>query len=380
MKRHLLIAARLVLVAIGVTAVALLIDWRTVAVIPLGSPGPDGTGVNAATELVVVETTPLDDGLTSVVFETGAVDVIPTDWIRPGLISLLGDADAFWLLIGLATAGLIYPLQTTRWWALMRCRAIEATWPKTLRLVMAGAFCNFLLPGTEGGDVVKAWGVAAGSGRRIDAVMSVVVDRITGLTGLILLAAIAGLATGGGGPGAELDRWAGWTMLLLATIVASTFVLAGRGWISVPEPLDRFARGLPNRLIDAATAYLRHPNVLASATLLSLAVQTLLALVAGCCLRSLNAPVEVSAILVAMPLIFLAAAIPISWQGVGVMELAAIGLLVGDAGTSVNQIVAMLLLYRGIEFAWSLVGAVPILRGGVRIHPERPLETAGSEV
>ena len=55
-------------------------------------------------------------------------------------------------------------------------------------------------------------------------------------------------------------------------------------------------------------------------------------------------------------------------------------MLVGDGGTTVNQIVGMLLLYRGVEFAWSLVGAVPVLRGGVRIHPDRTPETAGSTV
>ena len=380
MKRHLLIAARLLLVAIGVTVVALLVDWRTVAVIPAGSPGPDERIAEVSTTFPVTDTTPLDGGVVRVVFETGTTETIPEEWIRPGLLSLLGDADASWLLAGLAIAGLIYPLQTTRWWALMRCRGIGATWLKTLRLVMAGAFCNFLLPGTEGGDVVKAWGVAAGSGRRIEAVMSVVVDRISGLTGLVMLAAIAGLAAEGLGTGTRLDRWAGWTMLVLVTVLTFTFVLAGRGWFRIPRRLNRFGRGLPNRVIDAATAYVGHPGTLASATLLSLLVQTLLALVAGCCARSLGAPIEPAVILVAMPLIFLAAAIPVTWQGAGVMELAAIGMLVGDGGITVNQIVGMLLLYRGVEFVWSLVGAVPVLRGGVRIHPDRAPETAGSTV
>ena len=380
MKRHLLIAARLLLVAIGVTVVALLVDWRTVAVIPAGSPGPGERIAEVSTTFAVIDTTPLDGGLVKVAFETGTTETIPEEWIRPGLLSLLRDADASWLLAGLAIAGLIYPLQTTRWWALMRCRGIGATWLKTLRLVMAGAFCNFLLPGTEGGDVVKAWGVAAGSGRRIEAVMSVVVDRIIGLTGLVMLAAIAGLAAEGLGTGTRLDRWAGWTMLVLVTVLTFTFVLAGRGWLRIPRRLNRLGRGLPNRVIDAATAYVGHPGTLASATLLSLLVQTLLALVAGCCARSLGAPIEPAVILVAMPLIFLAAAIPVTWQGAGVMELAAIGMLVGDGGITVNQIVGMLLLYRGLEFVWSLVGAVPVLRGGVRVHPDREPETAGSTV
>ena len=380
MKRHLLIAARLLLVAIGVTAIALLVDWRTVAVIPAGSPGPDQRIVDAPTEFAVLETTSLGGGLVQARFEDDTTVSIPAAWIRPGLFVVLGEADLSWLLLGLAIAGLIYPLQTTRWWALMRCRGIEATWPRTLRLVMAGAFCNFLLPGTEGGDVVKAWGVAAGSGRRIEAVMSVVMDRITGLTGLVLLAAIAGLAADAGGKGTELDRWAGWTMVLLATAVAFAFVLAGRGWIRIPDRVDRLGRGMPGRVIDAATAYAGHPGTLASATLLSLLVQTMLALAAGCCARSLGAPIEPVVILVAMPLIFLAAAIPITWQGVGVMELAAIGLLVEGDGITVNQIVGMLLLYRGIEFTWSLVGAVPVVRGGIRIHPDRKPETTALEV
>ncbi|MAH65161.1 MAG: hypothetical protein CMJ27_02040 [Phycisphaerae bacterium] len=380
MKRQLLIAARLLLVAIGVTVIALLVEWRTVAVIPAGSPGPDERIVDAPTAFAVTDTTPLGDGLVRAGFEGGDTAVVPAEWIRPGLLALLGDADPAWLAIAIAIAGFIYPLQTTRWWMLMRCRGIDATWRETLRLVMAGALCNFLLPGTEGGDVVKAWGVAAGSGRRIEAVMSVVVDRITGLLGLVLLAAIAGITADAAGMGTELGRWAGWTMFLLAITVALLFLVAGRGWIRIPDRLDRFGRGLPGRVVEAATAYAGHPRTVASATLLSLLVQTMLALVAGCGARSLGAPIELAVILVAMPLIFLAAAIPITWQGAGVMELAAIGILVGDGGATVNQIVGMLLLYRGIEFAWSLLGAVPVLRGGIRIHPDRMQGTADAEV
>ncbi|MCP4892659.1 MAG: hypothetical protein GY911_02465, partial [Actinomycetales bacterium] len=70
MKRQLLIAARLLLVAIGVTAVAWLVDWRTLAVIPAGSPGPDERIVDAPTAFAVIDTTPLDGGLVRVVFDT----------------------------------------------------------------------------------------------------------------------------------------------------------------------------------------------------------------------------------------------------------------------------------------------------------------------
>jgi hypothetical protein len=71
-----------------------------------------------------------------------------------------------------------------------------------------------------------------------------------------------------------------------------------------------------------------------------------------------------------MPIIFIAAAIPLTWQGAGVMEVVGIGLLAGVGLASVNQIVAMLLLYRCLELAWGLTGSILMLRGDIEIHPQ----------
>ena len=71
-----------------------------------------------------------------------------------------------------------------------------------------------------------------------------------------------------------------------------------------------------------------------------------------------------------MPIIFIAASIPLTWQGAGVMEVVGISLLAGVGMANVNQIVAMLLLYRGLELAWGLAGSVLMLRGDIEIHPE----------
>ena len=70
-----------------------------------------------------------------------------------------------------------------------------------------------------------------------------------------------------------------------------------------------------------------------------------------------------------MPIIFIAGAIPITWQGAGVMEIVAIGLLAGTGVASVNQIVAMLLLYRCLELTWGIAGSALLLRGDIEIHP-----------
>ncbi|MDG2020376.1 MAG: lysylphosphatidylglycerol synthase transmembrane domain-containing protein [Phycisphaerales bacterium] len=369
MKRHFFTAARLLLVVFGVTVIAFIVDWHSTVRIPPGQAGVDGAVSPTAIELRITELTAEDRDRVRITTIDGGTMIVPSTWVHPGLLRVLGNADWFWLAIGLGLSGCIYPLQTTRWWILMRCRGIPATWVRTFRLVMVGAFCNFFLPGTEGGDVVKAWGAAKGSGRRLDAVMSVVFDRITGLAGLVLLAAAAGLFATESGIAQEIGRWSGWiAVVTVCTTVFALFAL-DRGWLRIPSSIDRIGRGLPTRILDAARAYGSHPGAVVSATAISVVVQVLLASAAGCCGWAIGVGHELPAILVAMPIIFIAGAIPITWQGAGVMEIVGIGLLAGTGVASVNQIVAMLLLYRCLELAWGVAGSALLLRGDIEIHP-----------
>jgi hypothetical protein len=52
------------------------------------------------------------------------------------------------------------------------------------------------------------------------------------------------------------------------------------------------------------------------------------------------------------------------------MEIDAIGLLAGTGVASVNQIVAMLLLYRCLELTWGVAGSALLLRGDIELHPK----------
>ena len=369
MKRHLFTAARLLLVVVGVTAIAFIVDWQSTVRIPPGEAGIDGSVSPTAIELRVTDITDEDPGQVRITTIDGRAMIVPSAWVKPGLLRVLGNANWFWLAVGIGLSGCIYPLQTTRWWILMRCRGIPATWVRTFRLVMVGAFCNFFLPGTEGGDVVKAWGAAKGSGRRLDAVMSVVFDRITGLAGLVLLAAAAGLFTMETGIAQDIGRWSGWIAVVTVCTTAFVILALDRGWLRIPSSIDRIGRGLPTRSLETAHAYGSHPGAVISATSISVVVQVLLASAAGCCGWAIGVGHELPAILVAMPIIFIAGAIPITWQGAGVMEIVAIGLLAGTGVASVNQIVAMLLLYRCLELTWGIAGSALLLRGDIEIHP-----------
>lgn len=369
MPRALFTAIRLIIVVTGVTAIVLMVNWRTVVVTPAGDIGFDGTIRDVARTHDVEMSTPAGDGMMLVVTTDGMRAQVGIDRIRPGLLDLLADANWWWVLIGLGLVGCVYPLQATRWWLLMRCRGLGASWPRTLRLVLVGAFCNFFLPGTEGGDVVKAWGAARGADRRVEAVMSVVFDRITGLAGLVLVAAGVGIFLAESPQSKSIGIWTAIGMVAVAVIGIAAFVVTERGWLRLPEVARSFGGGLSGRVVDAATAYKRHPGAVAAATGVSVCVQVLLAAAAGCCAWAVGARHELIVILAVMPILFIAAAVPLTWQGAGVMELLGIALLAGPGVATVSQVIALLVLYRALEFTWGLAGSLLMLGGDIQLHP-----------
>jgi uncharacterized membrane protein YbhN (UPF0104 family) len=99
-------------------------------------------------------------------------------------VPLLGAA----LLLVTATA-----IQYYRWYLLVRALDLPFTLHNAVRLGLVGTFYNTFLPGSVGGDFVKAYFIAKGHpGRRAAAVATVVADRLIGLFGLLLFAGAVG--------------------------------------------------------------------------------------------------------------------------------------------------------------------------------------------
>lgn len=75
---------------------------------------------------------------------------------------------------------------------ILSSQGIDVPHPQALRWTMIGSFFDLAMPSSNGGDFVKAGYVAehVGAGLRTRAVMAVAIDRVIGLLGLFLLAAI----------------------------------------------------------------------------------------------------------------------------------------------------------------------------------------------
>lgn len=79
----------------------------------------------------------------------------------------------------------------TRWFLLVRAQQLNLSFKDLFELTMIGNFFNTFMPGSVGGDLIKAWYVAGQEpDQKTKAIFTVLLDRIIGLTVIILYAGV----------------------------------------------------------------------------------------------------------------------------------------------------------------------------------------------
>lgn len=111
----------------------------------------------------------------------------------PGLAEAFAGPIHWWpFVVAGACAAMGLMLTIVRWWVLARALALPLPPREALRLGLLGYFFNTLLPGSIGGDLVKMAAVVRTQDRRTAAVASIMIDRIIGLVGIVLLVVLVG--------------------------------------------------------------------------------------------------------------------------------------------------------------------------------------------
>ncbi|MBX9624408.1 MAG: flippase-like domain-containing protein [Gemmataceae bacterium] len=162
----------------------------------------------------------------------------------PGIRGLL-EQTPDWAAFAALTALLVLctSIQYARWYVLVRALDLPFTPRNAARLGLVGTFYNVFLPGSIGGDLVKAYFIAKDSpGRRAAAVATVVADRLVGLFGLIWFAAAFGGAYWlAGDPAVAGNDYLRSIVRVCAGLVAGAVV----GWVLLgllpQRRADRFA-------------------------------------------------------------------------------------------------------------------------------------------
>jgi uncharacterized protein (TIRG00374 family) len=267
----------------------------------------------------------------------------------------------------LGASALIFPLTFLitgiRWHWLMQMLGIRMGRARAFVLNMVGAFYSTFMPGSTGGDVVKAYYASKFTTRRTHAVMSVVVDRVVGLVALIIVGGVMAAWQYQIPECREVAIICG--LIVLATIAGLTFLCNAK--LRRISGLDFIINRLPmqqqvQKALDAVELYRLRPWLLLSTVIMTFPVHITVIISAMFIGTAFNLPLPWMYYWAAVPVIVLVGSIPISPQGVGVMELLALQ-LTRVYGTTAGQAFAWTMSIRLLQMAWNMTGGLFVLFG-----------------
>lgn len=298
------------------------------------------------------------------------------DWQE--LAAVFEGLNLWYFVLSLATFAAGQVIIAVRWWLLLRAQAIHIPVAAAVRLYYLGLFYNNVMPGSVGGDLLKAWYVAKHTDKRLAGVLSVFVDRIIGLTGLILMAIAAYLAfirgrevAVDGKPPASpgwlsqhigLVLWAGMAVLaMLLLLLAHPYTrarfrhLGGSSWTKGLALL----RGVK----DAIVLYCSRPWTLLWAFLLTFAAQSTVIVAFWLLGRNLTIGAALRYYFVIFPIMWVVAAVPVSIAGLGVLEAGTVELFGLLAAVAAEKALALAFCQRFVWVLASLPGGLIHLLG-----------------
>ncbi|MBN2064386.1 MAG: flippase-like domain-containing protein [Sedimentisphaerales bacterium] len=171
-----------------------------------------------------------------------------------------------------------------RWTTLLKAHDIFISFSQAVRLTFLGLFYNNFMPGSVGGDLLKGWYAThhCDSDKKLHAALSVLFDRILGLSGTLILGSLAAfsLASSFSLPvnGYSIDI----RMLIIGIIVlisvGAVFVLSRRvrKYLFITNLLERLpAQEKLKKIEQGIHIYRQNPGALLLALLITFAVQTM---------------------------------------------------------------------------------------------------------
>lgn len=388
MKKHLGWIARMLIAALGVAYILYTLTWSDQVYLPAGyesdptnqlSGGEDGQSLYIFDEteeayLVNRHVHPHSIGPASAWIEKselGTGDDQPQ--FKPSFITILKQANGKLLLLGGLLFVPIVLLASLRWWVLMGARGIDIRMTKVGRLTLAGYFFNLCMPGSTGGDVMKAYYAAKGTDQRADAVISIAIDRLCGLIGLILLVGIIGLFSLNDPLIRKLTiaMWCGLAVLITIAWLYTSPALRSR--LKLGAKLGKLPGASAIRNVDAwLSAYRRHLGALAAAIGISLVIHVSIASSMSLAGFAIGVDQPLLYLMGTVPIVVLLWSLPISGPlGLGPLDYVAVQLIVGSSGTSDQEALMMFVAYRLYLVGVGLLGSLTLFGLGQKGNKTR---------
>ncbi len=267
-----------------------------------------------------------------------------------------------WIVGGFCCSFAAVCLSFYRWYWLVRCLGLPFGVKDAFRLGFLGYLLNFVSVGSVGGDLFKAVFIAREHpGRRTLAVVTIVVDRLVGVYGLLLLASGLMVAVGPQLLAAQLQPIRHVTWIAAGAATAGLLLALWPGFANSPlwEWVTQWPKigGVVGRLIEALRCYRRRLDVLMMTVAMSAFGHALSAIAFWmmACGLSPQAPTLGEHFMI-VPLASVAGALPFTPAGLGTFEVAVELLyrIVPRRSTVPGVLVA--LIYRMITIASAAIG------------------------
>lgn len=261
-------------------------------------------------------------------------------------------------------------LMAWRWWVLLAARGVHEPYRWLVRMYFVSYAASQVLPTAVGGDAVR---IIEHARRRPDvratAAGAVVMERILGSAGTLVLVAVA-LALAAG-------RYEGVRLLLIlelallaAMIVLGLLLFSRRIGRHLEERLFPLGRRVKldrplQSLYRAMHEYRNSPRVLLAVLVVTLVAQFARVIAIWLCGEAVGIEVSPIVYIILGPLLFLVQMIPFTLNGIGVREAFFVGFL-GRFDVAPEAAFAAGFLYYAVSIATSLPGGFILLWRSVR--------------
>jgi glycosyltransferase 2 family protein len=269
-----------------------------------------------------------------------------------------------WLALGILMFGVCLSFCILRWNLLLKAQGLTVPIRRVVSLYFVGQFFNSFMPGSVGGDIIKAYFVARCThSKKTEAIATIMLDRVIGLLALLAMTAvIMMLALRFFLSTPETQVALAFNLGLLSVALIGLVLVFRKNifeqWGLFRRLSERTAAGaMINRLYNAFHLCFRQSGLLTRAVLLSLANHLSLIVCAYFLARALEINLTLLNCLTIFPVINAIAAIPITPGGLGTREGATVFLL-GAFGVANAPAIALSLLLYAVILGWSLVGGL----------------------
>ena len=253
-------------------------------------------------------------------------------------------------------------ISNVKWSLILNSYGISLPFKKLCSLYLLGMFFSIFLPGAYSGDVVRAYKVSRSTENPLKGAMSVVIERFTGLIGLLIVCLIALLFIKQAVLNLQIKLFA---ISFIFSVFIFFLLLFSRNLVrKMSFLLSFFSEGIESKLKEIyESMYLMRDRKIqfGAAILLSIVFQFLVVVINYIIVMSLGIEVPLSFFFLIIPVISLISMLPITLNGIGVRDLSYIGLL-GAVGVAKEPAFAVGLIAFSMVMLLSLSGGIIYIR------------------